>query len=268
MNAAAVSKVKTNTGHNHHATISNAFKGDEFSAFLVQERDLARGTVWYYRSTARRFLQPLLVDDDAGLPRVSVSTVRSFVIGESACRRVGSVKNTMTALRALVRFLQVRDYLDGSLADAVPAVAGWRHRPLPGIPGDGEIAALLGSCEGGSATGRRDHAIMLLLTRLGLRTGEVGPGQPARRVRRRFYRRRQPVDPHRIRSNHDHTSPSSRVTETVSGSCSRPNPEVNGTREGSVMTEFRVQCEQLAGESDDQKNASLYPILFRATPDR
>jgi integrase/recombinase XerD len=79
----------------------------------------------------------------------------------------------VTALRALLRFLHVRDYLDGSLADAVPAVAGWRHRPLPGIPGNREIAALLGSCDGGSATGLRDRAIMLLLTRLGLRVGEV-----------------------------------------------------------------------------------------------
>ncbi|MDT5260699.1 MAG: integrase/recombinase XerD [Mycobacterium sp.] len=146
---------------------------DEFAAFLIEERGLARGTVWYYRTTARRFLQPLVVGDDAGLPQVSVSTIRSFVIAESACRSVGSVKNTVTALRALLRFVHVRDYLDGSLADAVPAVAGWRHRPLPGIPGNGEIAALLGSCDGGSATGLRDRAIMLLLTRLGLRVGEV-----------------------------------------------------------------------------------------------
>lgn len=146
---------------------------EEFAAFLVEERGLARGTVWYYRTAARRFLQPLVVADDAGLSQVSVSTVRSFVIAESACRSVGSVKNTVTALRALLRFLHVRDYLDRSLADAVPAVAGWRHRPLPGIPGTDEIDALLGSCDGGSTTGLRDRAILLLLTRLGLRVGEV-----------------------------------------------------------------------------------------------
>ena len=146
---------------------------EEFAAFLIEERGLARGTIWYYRSTARRFLQPLVVADDAGLSQVSVSTVRSFVLAESACRSVGSVKNTVTALRALLRFLHVRDYLDGSLADAVPAVAGWRHRPLPGIPGSDEIDALLGSCDGRIATGLRDRAILLLLTRLGLRVGEV-----------------------------------------------------------------------------------------------
>jgi transposase len=31
-----------------------------------------------------------------------------------------------------------------------------------------------------------------------------------------------PVDPHRIRSNYDHTGQSGRVTETVTNSCSRP----------------------------------------------
>lgn len=146
---------------------------EEFAAFLIEERGLAHGTVWYYRTTARRFLQPLAFGDDAGLPQLSLSSVRSFVIGEAACRSVGSVKNTVTALRALLRFLHVRNYLDAPLADAVPAVAGWRHRPLPGIPGQGEIATLLGSCDPDSTTGLRDLAILLLLTRLGLRVGEV-----------------------------------------------------------------------------------------------
>ena len=40
------------------------------------------------------------------------------------------------------------------------------------------------------------------------------------------------VDPHRIRSNHDHTGPSGRVTETVTSSCSRPL--ISGSPDPSV----------------------------------
>lgn len=147
---------------------------DEYATFLTDERGLAEGTVRYYRSTAKRFLISVPASTyDAALPQVTASAIRSFVIAVSARRSTGSVKNTVTALRALLRFLHVRGYLDDPLADAVPAVAGWRHRPLPPIVGAGDVARLLGSCDHRTATGRRDHAILLLLTRLGLRTGEV-----------------------------------------------------------------------------------------------
>ena len=56
---------------------------------------------------------------------------------------------------------------------AVPSVPGWRPGSLPRGVGAGQVAAMLASCDRDSAVGRRDYAILLLLTRLGLRAGEV-----------------------------------------------------------------------------------------------
>ncbi len=147
---------------------------DEFAMFLLDERGLAAATVWYYRATARKFLSTSLSTVDAvQVGEVSAAAVRSFVIDESRWRSIGSVKNVVTALRALLRFLHVRGYLAAGLEDAVPAIAGGRRGLPPTTPGVADIAGLLASCDRRTATGRRDYAILVLLARLGLRIGEV-----------------------------------------------------------------------------------------------
>lgn len=148
---------------------------DEFVAFLVNERGLASATIWYYRATAKRFL---LRSTCAGAAEVAVgqvtaAAVRSFVIDESHWRSVGSVKNVVTALRALLRFLHVRGYLAAGLVDAVPAIASWHQASLPRPLTAHDVAGLLSSCDSRSRTGCRDYAILLVLVRLGLRIGEV-----------------------------------------------------------------------------------------------
>ena len=59
------------------------------------------------------------------------------------------------------------------LAWAVPAVAGWRLAGLPKALEQGQVAAMLASCDRGTAVGRRDVAMLILMARLGLRAGEV-----------------------------------------------------------------------------------------------
>lgn len=147
---------------------------EDFTIFLVEERGLAAGTIWYYRSIGQRFLKRFATRaGQVEFGSVTAEAVRAFVIGESTRRSVGSVKNVVTALRALLRFLHVRGYLASGLADAVPAIAKWHRQSLPATPQDGEIAQLLAGCDRDTDIGRRDYAILVLLTRLGLRISEV-----------------------------------------------------------------------------------------------
>jgi integrase len=79
----------------------------------------------------------------------------------------------VTALRALLRYLYLEGRLAADLTGAVPAVAGWRLRGLPSALAADQVPRLLRSCDRRRAIGRRDHAVLLLLVRLGLRAGEV-----------------------------------------------------------------------------------------------
>jgi site-specific recombinase XerD len=59
------------------------------------------------------------------------------------------------------------------LSLAVPTVRQWRLASVPRHLSALDVERLLHSCDRSSATGRRDHAILLLLARLGVRASEV-----------------------------------------------------------------------------------------------
>ena len=88
-------------------------------------------------------------------------------------RSTGTAKILVTALRSLLRFLVAEGLVTPGLQHAVPAVAGWRGGGLPRALPDGQVAALLASCDRDAVAGRRDLAVLTLLARLGLRACEA-----------------------------------------------------------------------------------------------
>jgi len=140
-----------------------------YGGYLAGERGLAASTVRYYLDEARGFL----AGREGRLAGLTAAEVSGFVA--AACRRrsTGSAKILVTALRSLLRFLAVEGLAPPGLAGAVPAVAGWRGGGLPKALPDGQVAALLASCDRDTATGRRDFAVLVLLSRLGLRACEA-----------------------------------------------------------------------------------------------
>lgn len=144
---------------------------DAFGCYLLQERGLAALTVQQYESVARLFLaersEPLADD----LARLSGAAVNAFVLRESR-RAPRSAGKVVCGLRALLRFLHVQGLIAEPLAASVPAVAR-RREDLPRALASGEVRRLLDSCDRSTPAGRRDYAVLVLLSRLGLRCGEV-----------------------------------------------------------------------------------------------
>jgi integrase/recombinase XerD len=78
-----------------------------------------------------------------------------------------------TVLRSFLQFARYHNYIRTDLAACVPCVADWSATSIPkGLPFR-DVKSVLASCNRQRAVGRRDHAILLLLARLGLRAGEV-----------------------------------------------------------------------------------------------
>jgi site-specific recombinase XerD len=144
----------------------------EFEEYLRRDRELSELTVPNYRRVARSFLTGRFGDEDLRLERLTAADVTAFMLRESARRSAGSLGNTITGLRALLRFLHARGYTPLELAAAVPAVAHRRTDAAP-ILSASEVGRLLASCDRRRAIGRRDYAILNVLVRLGLRAGEV-----------------------------------------------------------------------------------------------
>ncbi len=146
---------------------------EHYRAYLEQERGLAKGTVACYLHVARLFLFTRSPAGRLDLEELSAREVTQFVLAECATRKVGSAKYIVCGLRALLRYLHVQGHTEGQLAAAVPKVAGWRLAGLPISFGQREVRLLLASCDRRTTYGRRDFAALTLLSRLGLRAGEV-----------------------------------------------------------------------------------------------
>lgn len=147
---------------------------ERYSAYLRDRRGLSPSTVRNYVGVARAFL--LWRETAAGslaLADLDGAVVLEFVLGESRRCSVGSAKCMVTRLRALLRFMFLEGEIEHALADVVPSVASWRMAGLVKALDARSVARLLGSCDRRTRVGRRDFAIITLLSRLGLRAGEA-----------------------------------------------------------------------------------------------
>jgi integrase/recombinase XerD len=152
---------------------------DRYRGYLLRERGLAERTAARYVHVARRFLTACSEDGDAGVAGVSAAAAVAFLTAECAARSTGWAGCVAVALRSLLRFLHLEGLISQPLAQAVPAPAGWRLAGLPKALTPVAVSSLLASCDRGSAAGRRDYAVLLLLARLGLRAGEIAALQLA-----------------------------------------------------------------------------------------
>ena len=145
----------------------------DYRAWMVAERGLSVKTAGRYEATARRLLSARPFVGAQGVEGLTAAEVTQFLVRECARVGRGSAKGKPTELRSLLRFLHLRGLTPVPLAGAVPGVAGWHGTGLPAVPRRAEVAAMMAGCDRSVAIGRRDYAILVLLTRLGLRAGEV-----------------------------------------------------------------------------------------------
>ena len=161
------------------ASVGGPLAADEaviarYSAYLLERRGLCRSSVRNYVNVARAFFSDRqTVRGALALQELDGPAVTDFVLRESRRSSVGSAKCMVTRLRALLRFLQLEGEITEDLTGAVPRVASWRNASLVKALDPPALARLLAGCDRRTRVGRRDFAVLMLLSRLGLRGGEV-----------------------------------------------------------------------------------------------
>ena len=146
---------------------------DEYRTFLRVERSFGTKTVETYGRYIERFLTDSFGKRPVDLRALKLSDVMSFVRRTASLRGKIYVKGLVIALRSFLRYLRYCGKIEADWATSIPAVAHWRLAGLPKrLPAEA-VERILNACSQSSALGRRDHAILLLLARLGLRGCEV-----------------------------------------------------------------------------------------------
>jgi integrase/recombinase XerD len=140
---------------------------------LREARGLASATIANYVPFIRSFLKDRFGDEPITLSHLCASDVVRFVQRQAPRLHPKRAKLLTSALRSFLRYACYRGKTKLDLAAAVPVVANWSMSSIPrAIPAD-QVRQLLAGINRRSAMGCRDYAILLLLARLGLRSGEV-----------------------------------------------------------------------------------------------
>lgn len=147
----------------------------DYRIWMFQERGLAPTTVLRYENTARRFLQQQAMVHGVLEPaHLTGADINAFLLREFGRVSAGSAKSRVAELRAILRYLYLRELTPLRLGTAVPPVGGWRLATLPPpTMSVADVQKLLDSCDRTTDVGARNFAIMTLVARLGLRSVEV-----------------------------------------------------------------------------------------------
>ncbi len=144
-----------------------------YELYLKREQGLQRASLVAYRPFVKRFLVEHFEDQLPRLEALNAPDISNFVRRHAPSMTPKRAQLMVSALRSFFRFLLQRGEIATDLAACVPAVADWRLSTVPKYLGADEVGRLLSSCDLHVGIGRRNHAILLLLARLGLRASEV-----------------------------------------------------------------------------------------------
>ena len=174
----AVSHRNGSSGHDTYKELRqlrvSKLAGDEaavvarFGAWL-RAAERSASTVRSYGTLAAEFTA--FAGTRGGLAGCDAGTVGAFT-ATLAGYQAKTVEQKLCGLRSFLRFASGAG-LTAAAADAVPAVPSRKQARVPSVWDPGDVARILEAVDRGNPCGKRDYAIILLVTRLGLRSIDV-----------------------------------------------------------------------------------------------
>ena len=142
----------------------------QFDAWLRQHRGMIGGRLRTHRTVLKSFATFCRLDGRTPHLPSAVTAERIFAFAD---RFSGKHNWRLPYLRNILRFLFWSGRIPRHLTEAVPRVAWRRRSGLPRHLEPDTVRSLLEAISGDSPRERRDHAMLLLMARLGLRGQEV-----------------------------------------------------------------------------------------------
>jgi site-specific recombinase XerD len=153
---------------NARSRITSAFR-----RYLLQECGRSPATLLNYVPVIEEFLSERFHNRTPNLAMLRAADVTGFVMRHARQLSPVRAKLMATALRSFFRYLRHREAIATDLAGCVPTVPNWSLSTLPRFLPAATVERILERCDRKTSVGRRNHAILLLLARLGVRAGEV-----------------------------------------------------------------------------------------------
>lgn len=141
----------------------------KFQAELCAE-GCAVSTVRTYGTLAGEFLS--FVDTRGRLGKCDARTIEAFIATLSGYQ-AKTVEQKLCAVRSFLRYVGRQGHVNADVLKAVPAVKSSKHARVPSVWDAADVARILDAIDRGNPSGKRDYAIITLVTRLGVRSIDV-----------------------------------------------------------------------------------------------
>jgi site-specific recombinase XerD len=145
----------------------------DFRRYFLEERGAAPASYIAFQQILHQFLSECFPDGTIDCARLTPKDVIGFVRRHAYRHSSGRAKLLITALRVFLRYLCQRGSITSDLAASVPRVAMWPGSTIPKFLSPDQVRQVLAQCDLNSAIGKRNYAILLLLSRLGFRADEI-----------------------------------------------------------------------------------------------
>lgn len=146
---------------------------ERFRAYLDRRHGISPRSCEAYVRFTRPFLRDMSITRPGDLARLTPTDVLGYVERHARDASAATAVAMCSRLRSFLRYLQVEGFIANDLAACVPSVKKWRFTALPTYLSAAQLEQVLQHCDQNTASGRRDYAILLLLSGLGLRAQEV-----------------------------------------------------------------------------------------------
>jgi len=144
----------------------------EYEQYCRERRHLRASTLRGRMRMITVFLDELGSRNVTKLDQLQPADIAAFVASRGRmCPR--SMSRTVSDVRCFLRFLLLRGILRQDLSEALPRVRVPRDATIPSVWEPELVERLLKVVERSSPRGKRDYAILLLASRLGLRLGDI-----------------------------------------------------------------------------------------------
>lgn len=146
---------------------------NHYDRYLTEERGLSKATRIKYRTFIQKFLSTQFGDNPPNLAELNADHIIRFIRHQAESLSPKMAGLMVTALRSFFRYLLYKGDITTDLAACVPSIANWKFSALPKFLQLEQVERILSLCDRRTAHGRRNFAILLLLSRLGLRACEI-----------------------------------------------------------------------------------------------
>lgn len=141
-------------------------------AIELRRRGYAAPTISAHLRYSRQFLRALWIDGP-GVTHLQYDDIRDYLASQFERHTAATSKIISSRLRVFLQFCWSAGVTELDLAQAVPMVKNHRLSSLPSFMSADQLGRVLAACDRATVAGRRDFAILMLMSRLGLRAKEV-----------------------------------------------------------------------------------------------